>query len=182
MSSTRTFTYRSARSGGLLAGIILVLVSEGIGIHLWAAKKNVAVAFALTAMTLSAIAWLALDYVSLGSGSIELTDDMLSLHIGRRFNLDLPRSAIASSAIPVWRDIPESGTPAARTYLNMTKQTDPNVLLTLNEPVAVRVPGGRHRMIDRIGLHVDDPQGLAAELARTSAEEQNINSKTFNQR
>ena len=98
MSSTRTFTYRSARSGGLLAGIILVLVSEGIGIHLWAAKKNVAVAFALTAMTLSAIAWLALDYVSLGSGSIELTDDMLSLHIGRRFNLDLPRSAIASSS------------------------------------------------------------------------------------
>lgn len=66
VSSDRTFTYRSARSGGLLAGIMLVLVSEGIGIHLWVAKKSAGLAIALSAMTLSAIAWLVLTTLRVG--------------------------------------------------------------------------------------------------------------------
>jgi hypothetical protein len=44
---------------------MLVLVSEGIGIHLWVAKKSAGLAIALSAMTLSAIAWLVLDYTAL---------------------------------------------------------------------------------------------------------------------
>ena len=180
MTAVKQFTYRSARSGGLLAGILLVLVSEGVGIHLWVARKSIGAALALTAMTLSAIAWLALDYVSLGSGAIRLTSDALYLHIGRRHNFEVPRSAIANAVIPVWREIPESGSTGAQGYVNLMKHADPNVLLTLAAPVTVRLPGGRHRMIDRIALHVDDPRDLVDELAQPSQAEQNINLQTLN--
>lgn len=173
MRDERTFTYKSARSGSLLAGIMLVLVSEGIGIHLWAARKSLAVAFALTAMTLSAIVWLALDYIALGSGSLTLAGDALALKVGRRYNFDLPLAAISSAIAPTWRDIPERGMPEAADYINLMKQADPNVLVTLTSPLEIRMPGGRRRSLKRIGLHVDQPQELIAALAPQSAAEQN---------
>ena len=164
MTGQQRFTYRSARSGGLLAGIILVLVSEGIGIHLWVYSRKPWLAWLLTASTLSAIAWLASDYRALGRGAVTVGDDQIHLTIGRRFSLSLPRTSIATAVTPTWRDLPEPGMPAAADYINLMKQATPNVLLHLVDPTAVKLPAGRSRTVRRIALHLDDPAAFLAAL------------------
>lgn len=164
MTDRQRFTYRSARSGGLLAGIILVLVSEGIGIHLWVNSRKPWLAWLLTATTLSAIAWLASDYRALGRGAVTVDDDQVYLDIGRRFSLKLPRTFISSVVTPTWRDLPEPGMPAAADYINLMKQATPNVLLHLAAPTVIRLPSGRSRTVRRIAIHLDDPAAFLAAL------------------
>ncbi|HMA20302.1 MAG TPA: hypothetical protein VKO87_05835, partial [Gemmatimonadaceae bacterium] len=113
MTEAQRFTYRSARSGGLLAGIILVLVSEGIGLHLWLYSRKPWLAWILTAMTLSAMWWLVMDYRALGSGAVTVDEIAVHLGVGKRYNFEIPSSAIASAVSPSWRDLPEPGMPAA---------------------------------------------------------------------
>jgi hypothetical protein len=164
MTGRQHFSYRSARSGSLLAGIILVLVSEGIGIHLWLYSRKPWLAWLLTASTLSAIAWLASDYRALGRGAVTVDDDQVHLTVGRRFSLSLPRAAIATALTPTWRDLPEPGMPAAADYINLMKQATPNVLLQVVDPTVIKLPAGRSRTVRRIALHLDDPAAFLAAL------------------
>ena len=164
MDHPRVFTYRSARSGSLMAGIALALLVETVVLHYWLVAKHPLLAWVLTLVSLTTLAWLAADYAAMGHGAIRLDDDSLRLDIGRRFSMRLPRGYVTSAIQPAWRDLPEAGTPAAAGYLNFTKPAQPNVLLTLREPVTLRLVGGVRRPVQRIGLHVDDPQRLVAEL------------------
>ena len=158
------FTYRSARSGSLLAGIGIAILAETLVLHLWIVGRHPLVAWALTAISIASVAWLAADYVAMGSGVLRLDDEALTLDVGRRFALRVPRDSIASVAQPEWRDIPESGTPAASDYLNLMKPSAPNVLIVLDEPMRVRIAGGIRRTVRRVGLHVDEPQRLVRAL------------------
>jgi hypothetical protein len=161
VTEAQQFTYRSARSGGLLAGIILVLVSEGIGLHLWLYSKKPWLAWILSAMTLSAMWWLVMDYRALGSGAVTVDENAVHLGVGRRYSFEIPATAIASAVSPSWRDLPEPGMPAAADYVNLTKQAQPNVLLTLRGPMEVRAPG-RKRTVSRVAIHLDDPDAFLA--------------------
>ena len=96
-----------------MAGIILVLVSEGIGLHLYLYSRKPWLAWVLTLTTLSAIWWLAADYRALGTGAVEVDADVVHFRVGKRFNFTIPRTSIASAMVPTWRDLPEAGTPAA---------------------------------------------------------------------
>jgi hypothetical protein len=163
----REFTYRQARSGSLVAGLGGAIVVETLALHLWlAAKHHPAVAWALTAGSVSALAWLTADYRAMGSGAVRVGHGRVDLRVGRRFALDLPADAVAAAvARPSWRDLPAVGTPAARDYLNLTKPAAPNVLLMLAEPTAVRLPGGiTRRDVRRLGLCLDDPTGFVAAI------------------
>ena len=162
------FTYRSARSGSFIAGIVLALLAETLVIHLWIVGRHPLVAWLLTISSLGAVAWLVADYLAMGRGAIGVGHDELALDIGRRFSVRRPRARVMSAALPTWRDLPEAGTPAASDYLNLTKPATPNVLLTLHEPTRVRIRGGIFRTARRIGLHVDDPERLVTLLASAS--------------
>lgn len=165
MNSVRHFSYRSARSGSLMIGIGLALLVETVVLHLWLIGRHPLAAWVLTLVSLTTLAWLAADYVAMGRGVIRLDADSLRLDVGRRFALHLPRAYVVSVVRPEWRDIPEAGTPAAHGYLNLMKPAQPNVLLTLREPVSLRLPAGVRRTVQRIGLHVDEPQRFVAVLA-----------------
>jgi hypothetical protein len=158
------FPYRSARSGSLIAGIGMVLLVETLALHLWIAARHPLLAWALTTLSLVTLGWLAADYRAMGHGVIRLHEGELELNVGRRFALRMPRENVASAARPTWRDIPGAGTPAAADYLNLMKPADPNVLLLLREPTRVRITGGIRRTVGRIGLHVDEPERLVAEI------------------
>jgi hypothetical protein len=159
-----TFTYRSARSGSLLAGIGIALLAETLVLHLWLVSRHPLIALTMTAISVATLAWLAADYVAMGRGTIRMDGEVLVLDVGRRFALRVPRASLASVVQPDWRDIPEAGTPAASDYLNLMKPAPPNVLLTLAEPSRVRIAGGIRRTVRRIGLHVDEPQRLVEAL------------------
>ena len=159
------FTYRSARSGSLVAGLGLVVAIETVVLHLWLAARHPWAAWALTVASVGTIAWLAADYRALGSGAVRLDGESIDLRVGRRFALGLPRTALLTVVRPTWRDLPAAGTPDAGDYLNLTKPATPNVLLTLSAPTTVRLPGGLARRARRLGLHLDDPEAFVAALA-----------------
>jgi len=159
------FTYRSARSGSLVAGLGLALLVETAVLHLWLAARHPALAWVLTVASLGTLVWLATDYRAMGTGVIRLDDHSLALVVGRRFNMLVARENVAAVIQPGWRGVPEAGTPAAAEYANLTKPATPNVLITLGEPAQLRLPGGLRRRVRRIGLHVDEPQRLVSALS-----------------
>lgn len=163
------FTYRSSRSGSLMAGLGLALLVEMVVLHLWVVGRHPLLAWFLTASSLSVLLWLAADYRAAGRGVVRLSAETLQLDVGRRYAVRLSPAAVASAVQPGWRDLPEPGTPLASGYLNLMKPATPNVLLTLATPTSVRLPGGLRRPAQRLGLHLDEPAAFLAALRDASA-------------
>lgn len=161
----REFTYRSARSGSLVAGLGLAIAVETVALHLWLGARHPLLAWTLTAASLGTLAWLAADYQALGRGAVRLDGDVLDLRVGRRATLQVPRAGLASVVRPSWRELPTAGSAGARDYLNLTKPATPNVLLTLTDPTTVRLSGGLTRRARRLGLRLDDPDAFVTALA-----------------
>lgn len=164
----RDFSYASARSGSLLAGIGIALVVETVALHLWLYARHPLLAWGLTAASVGTLAWLVADYVAMGRGAVRVDADAVRMVIGRRVDATVERQSIESVVRPGWKDIPESGTPAAADYLNLTKPAEPNVLVTLVAPKRVRLPGGISRRVRRLGLHLDEPDGFVAALGEAT--------------
>lgn len=163
------FTYRSARSGSLLAGLGLAILVETVALHLWLARRHPMLAWLLTASSVAALVWLALDYRAMGAGAVRLSAETLELRIGRRFALRVPRADVQSALRPGWRDVPETGSPAAAGYFDLTKPASPNVLITLATPATFRLSVGLRRSVRRVGLHLDEPESFLAALGVPSA-------------
>lgn len=157
MSDTQEFSYRSARSGAITAGITMAVVVESLAVHLAVAARHPLVAWALTLTSLTAIVWLVRDYRALGAGRVHVDPAALRLAIGRRYDIALSRTAIARAIKPTFRDLPAPGSTRGRDYVNLTKPAAPNVLITLTHPTKVRLPGGLQRDVLRIGLKLDEP-------------------------
>jgi hypothetical protein len=152
------FTYRSARSGGLLLGLGIALLVETVALHLWLVERHPAIAWTLTIASIATLLWLAADYRATSRGAVRLSDDALDLRVGYRFAARIARRDVASVARAGWRDVPAPGTPMAEGYINLMKPSTPNILLTLVTPTQLRLPGGVRRSVQRIGLHLDEPQ------------------------
>jgi hypothetical protein len=163
--SILAFTYRSARSGSLVAGLGLAIAVETVVLHHWLGARHPWLAWALTVGSVAALAWLAADYRAMGRGAVRLDGDTLDLCVGRRIALELSRATVLTVVRPTWRDLPAPGTPGARDYLNLMKPTTPNVLVTLAAAATVRLPGGLARRATRLGLRLDDPDAFVAALA-----------------
>lgn len=163
----RSFSYRSARSGSLAAGLGLVIAIETLVLHLWLSSRHPIIAWTLTSSSLAAIAWLVADYRALGRGAVQLGDERLDLRVGRRFAVSVPTTAIANALRPTWRDLPNPGSPQAAGYLNLTKPAAPNVLLILSTAIEVRLPGGLRRSATSFGLCLDDPDAFLAAIHPT---------------
>jgi len=158
------FTYRSARSGSILFALGMVIVVETLVLHVWLGARHPLIAWALTTASIVTLLWLAADYRAMGRGAVRIADDTLTLEVGRRFTVQVPRDTIATATRPSWRDIPAASTAAAADYLNLMKPGTPNVLLTLSGPAVVRLPGGLRRSVRRLGLHLDDPDAFLVAL------------------
>lgn len=160
MEAPDAFTYRRARSGALLAGLGMVLIVETVALDAWLARRHPYAALIVLASSLATLAWLLADYRAMGSGAVRLGPEDLEVRIGRRFAVTVRRDQIAAAIAPTWRDLPAG----ARDYLNATKPATPNVLLTFQEPVPVRLPGGFSKRVHRLGLCLDEPQRFLAAL------------------
>ena len=173
--SRTTYSTRSARSGALSAGLALVLVVEGIAFHLFVASRVVWLAWTITSVTIASLGWIALDWRVMGRSGVTLDEDEIALHIGRRWSGTIPRASLVRALAPEWRHIPETGSDLAQEYRNVTSPAEPNVMLVLDAPVALRGPAGIPRRARLIGLHVDEPAALLGALgAREQARDTRI--------
>ena len=160
-----TFTYRSARSGSLTFGVILVLTIETGVFHLWLSSRFPMVAWALTLTTLATLCWIVADYRAMGSGEICVHPEAIELPIGKRFTTQIQRNDILSADLATWRDLVDLTSDS----LNLTKPAEPNVLLHLRAPTAVRLFAGISRRVSRVTLHVDEPVEFVRALGRSTA-------------
>jgi hypothetical protein len=158
------FSYRSARSAAFTWGIVGVIAIESVAVHFAIAARFPRVAWAVTLGSLLGALWIIRDYAALGSGAVRLSDDALHLRIGRRFDFAVPLLAIDRALAPTFRDLPTPGTNQGRDYLNLTKPSQPNVLIVLADPQRVRLTAGLHRDVRRVALRLDDGPGFLAAL------------------
>jgi hypothetical protein len=158
-----SYTYKSARSAGLIFGIGLVLAVETTALHALLVGQYPWVAWTLTLSSLSALGWIIAHYRAMGRGAIETTTTHVDMRIGNAISVALARSNIGTAIRPTFRDLPAVGTNQGADFINLTKSSQPNVLLTLHDPVVVSMAGFKRRA-RRIAMHLDDPDAFLAEL------------------
>jgi hypothetical protein len=159
-----TFGTRSARNGAISAGLALVLAIESIAIHLFVASRVTWLAWTFTSMSVAALAWIALDWRAMGRSGVTVHVDTIDLRIGRRWTGTVPRDSVVRSLAPEWRHIPEPGTDLAHEYRDLTSPAEPNVMLVLDAPIALRGPAGIMRRVRLLALHADEPAALLEAL------------------
>jgi hypothetical protein len=109
--------------------------------------------------------WLVADYRAMGTGAIHLHEDEIELPIGKRFTAQIRRTDILSADVATWRDLVDY----QRDAVNLTKPAEPNVLLHLRAPTAVRLFGGISKRVRRVGLHLDEPAAFVQALGQPPA-------------
>lgn len=157
----QSFSHREARSTPIIVTLAGLVILETVGLHLILSRYSLPLALALSLLSLSALVWLISDYVALGKLKTTITDESLMLRAGRRARATIPRKLLTTAISPSWRDLPDTPN---RSYLNVTKPAEPNVLLTFSEPVVVTLPGGLRRSISMLALFVDTPEAFLAAI------------------
>ena len=95
---------------------------------------------------------------------ILVTRDDVLVRGGIHWSVDVPRTAIETVAVG-WVKAPGKRTPG---YLRAT-MGQPNVLITLTQPLVATGAYGTTRTVTRIGFSVDDPNTFSLALAATRA-------------
>jgi hypothetical protein len=169
MADHLKFSYREARSPAITTAFCAVIAIESLAVHFAVAVRHPLVAWTLSVTSLAAIGWLVRDYRVFGSGAVLLTDDLIRLRIGRRFDVTIPLARVARVLQPTFRDLPAPGTNQGRDYLNLTKPAAPNVLIVLDTTQRVRLTLGIHREVRRVALRLDDAVGFVRVLVERLA-------------
>lgn len=162
MSADSLFSFRSARSGAVTAGMALAVGVEAAVVHLWLYRTHTVWAWSSTTLSLVTLVWLVVQYRAFGTAQLRVSVARVELRVPGHGQLHVPRAQIATATVPTWRDLPESG---ARGYLNLMAPAEPNVLLALSDPARVHVMGGLvRRSITHLALRVDDPHSFLQSL------------------
>jgi hypothetical protein len=158
---TQSFSHRQARSSPLIGTLAVLVILETAGLHLLLFPYSVLLALAVSLLSLLALIWLIADYIALGRLTTIITDESIVLRVGRRARATIPLKLLKTAISPSWRDLPDAPN---RSYLNVTKPAEPNVLLTFSEPVIVNLPGGLRRSISILAVLVDTPESFLAAI------------------
>jgi hypothetical protein len=135
----------------MLMGVVgFLVVMESLAAHFLLHPRYPVTGFVVTATGLLTLVWLVWDYAALGAATTRVTSEDIVLSAGLRATAVIPLRLVSSAITPSWSDL--SGAPV----VDPTKPAEPNVLLSLSEPVTVKVLGGR-RKTRRLALCVDAP-------------------------
>jgi hypothetical protein len=153
----RAFSYHRRNAyAAILYAVFGVALVEMTAVDLVVRASHVTAANVLLAIDVLAAIWLLGFARAVQLRPILLTADALLIRNGLALNVDVP---LADATIEFGRvRAPARGTPR---YLRAT-MGQPNALLALRKPATVRRAYGRSRLVDRIGLVLDDPKGFEA--------------------
>ncbi len=162
--SPDTFTVHRERAWSVIAATLgFMTIVETVGVHVLLARVTPIGAWLATATSIYGLLWLAGDAHALRLSRVRVTADAVSIEVGLRWRVAIPRDAIAS----VTRV--EARLPAARELL-AAELLWPGVLLELRAPVVARGLFGRRKTVSRVSLSVDDRARFIAALTPPSAE------------
>lgn len=168
-SKTELFSHRRARSTLLLAILAVLVIVETAALHFILRSYSPLLAVILSLLSLSALGWLAADYIALGTGQSSITESDLVLRVGKRLMTTIPLDHLQSAAVPTWQDIPSE---PDKFYLNATKPAEPNILIEFHKPVSLKVLRSLPKKVKRLALCVDEPERFLSALNAASASSQ----------
>ena len=150
-------THEESGWTAIVGGVMLLVVAETIGLHLFVARYSEVGAWLLTAASAYSALWILGDTQALRLHPIRVADGVVRVSIGLRWRVRIPLEHVAS-AEPTWE--------ADEGELDLGMAGAPRVLLVLTEPVTVRGMFGIRQQTDRLVLPVDDREGFVALLSR----------------
>jgi hypothetical protein len=151
----RAFSYHRRNAyAALLYAVVGIAVVEMAAVDLIVRASHVTAANVLLVVDALAAIWLLGFARAVQLRPILLTSDALLIRNGLAARVDVP---LAHATIEFGRvRAPAKGTPR---YLRAA-MGQPNALIALREPATLRRAYGGSRLIDRIGLVLDDPKGF----------------------
>jgi hypothetical protein len=141
-------------SWSLFAGVFVALTVVETPLVHWALASYPIVAWTLSVLQVLTIVWLVRDARSLAQGGVYVSDDAIELRIGRRWRGTIPRAAIVGV---------ERGDVASKR--NSFAILGANVVLHLRERVTIHGPVGMQRVVDTVGLSLDEPDAFVRRVA-----------------
>src|SRR6185436_7939223 len=159
ISSPETFTYhRRSAYGAMMAALLLVMVPETLALHFLLQRWSAAVAWVLTALSVSSVFWLLGLYQAVRLRPIRIEEDRLLIRIGLKWRVEVPFEDVAAA------EILRGGTvlPKRKDLLRAVVLGDARYLLTLARPAVAEGPYGIRRKVTQIAFTVDEPQRFEA--------------------
>ena len=156
-----SYSLHGGLSASFAMGLGLVVAIEGIVLHLWIASRSQPWAWAIAVLNIATIAWLWREYRSGASAHMLVDAEEIEIDAGSRLRCRFSRLLIASVEPATWRSVPDD---FAQGWANTAKPLEPNVVVSLREPVRARLALGMRRSVWRIGIRVDDPEAVCAAL------------------
>lgn len=155
----QVFTYHRRHGYGFVVAALglLVVVETGL-VHLIVRHWSEPAAWGLTLGSLYALLWIVGDFHAIRLHPIVLDRTHLHLRLGLRLRLSVPLTALAALR-PPRRDEDK-----AADYRYFGLMGNPQWVLELSEPVVAEGLFGRRFVVQRVGITVDDPAGLATAL------------------
>jgi hypothetical protein len=156
-----SFSYhRESGYGAVVAALVMVCGIEAVVVHLLVALWSATAAWLLTALGVYTVVWLLGDYQAARLRALVVGEDALYVRLGLRWSLRVPYDQIVR-VVPPGREELGRRTPG---YLHAVLLVAPQVVLELGGPMRARGPYGVGKEVTRVGIAVDDLEGLHAAL------------------
>ena len=158
--------HRRSGLGAVVAAVGLLGCVEATVVHLALQSWSARGAWLATALSVYGLLWLVGLYRAVVLRPTLLAGDALVVRVGLLWTATVPLGSVAGATRATF-PYPPRRSPG---YLRAAPFGDPQLLLTLTEPLTVEGPYGRRREVRLVGLAADDPAALLAALeARRAA-------------
>lgn len=156
------FTYHK-KSGivGLLSAVLGAAVVELFVVHLLVHTRAPRIAWTLAALSALGIVWLVGFIRALVLRPVLVTDGDLVVRAGAAWTLEVPRAAI--ERVDGGR-IVSAPSKRAPEHLQGTPVAQPNLLVTLRQPLEARGLYGRRKLVRTVSMRLDEPERFRAVL------------------
>jgi hypothetical protein len=157
----RGFSYhRQNAYAAILWTIFFAAVVEMVALHLVLRATAPRVAAIVLAVSILGAVWILGFLRAVQLRPVLVTNDSIAIRSGLQWSVDIPRALI--ERLEVGRvKTPAKGAPE---YLRAVRMGQPNVLLTLREPLIARGPYGTRRVVSVLSLVLDEPRDFERAL------------------
>ena len=142
--------------GGVVVALLLILVVEGVAVHLMLDRWSSGMAWIVSLLTLYSALWLVADYRATLLRPLVVDDEGLHIRAGLRWDGRVPHALVARATLQAQE---------GEGMLALAFLVRPNVWISFVDPVVLQGPYGLNRTATGISLYVDDAQRLLHLLA-----------------
>lgn len=147
---------------GLLSAVLGAAIVELFVVHLLVHTRSPRAAWTLAAFSVLGIVWLLGFIRAIVLRPVLVDADGVVVRAGVQWQLEIPRGMI--ERVDTGRTVKAPSKRAAG-HLQGTPVAQPNVLITLREPLEARGLYGRRRMVRTVSLSLDDAAAFATTLS-----------------